>query len=48
MQESGQIDRGVLAVAIAFLKLAEVTAPAITEKARDELLDTMPDFDSLA
>jgi hypothetical protein len=44
MQDTGEIDRGVLAVAVAFLKLADVCAPAVTAKQRDELLEAMPDF----
>jgi len=47
MNDTGTINRGVLAVAIDFLKLAEVTSPAITDRKRDELMEAMPDFDSL-
>jgi hypothetical protein len=44
MQDTGEIDRGVLAVAVAFLKLADVCSPAVTAQKRDELLEAMPDF----
>jgi hypothetical protein len=47
MHSTGEINRGVLAVAVDFLKLADVTSPAITDRKRDELMEAMPDFDSL-
>jgi hypothetical protein len=47
MHSTGDINRGVLAVAVDFLKLAEVTSPAITDRKRDELVELMPDFDTL-
>jgi hypothetical protein len=47
MQSSGKVNRGLVSVCIDFLRMAEVTSPAITDRKRDELVELMPDFDSL-
>jgi hypothetical protein len=47
MQSSGKVNRGLVSVCIDFLRMADVTSPAITDRKRDELVELMPDFDSL-
>jgi hypothetical protein len=47
MQRTGKVNRGLVSVCIDFLRMAEVTSPAITDRKRDELVELMPDFDSL-